>query len=161
MSPRILPALAAVLCLSAATARSQTPSAGANWQRVQALPPNTLIAVKAQSRHETCRLVRVDDDSLQCARKPGSGQTDTFQKGEIKSIKIPRRGRSAWIGAGVGGAALGAAAFASTTNSSDDFFGPNFLRGPATAVGALGGALIGGSVGALTDFSKSTIYKVQ
>jgi hypothetical protein len=152
--------LAAGILLTTIPAHSQTPPEGANWKHVQALPPNTRIDIKAQGRHESCSLVGVDDESLQCTRKPGSSSVDTFLKGEIKSIKLPKRGRSALIGAAVGGTALGVAGFVSTTSSSDGFFGPNFLRGPTTAVGALGGALIGGSIGALTDFSKSTVYKV-
>jgi hypothetical protein len=138
-------------------ASSQPAKAGSNWERVRALPPATNIDVKAASGHFHCKVTQVTEDTLVCLH----GKTSTtFERVNIRSIKIDRRGRSALVGGAVGGGGLAIAGFAVTTGGSkDSFFGSNFLRGPVTA-GALGvGAVLGGGIGALTDFSKSTVYK--
>jgi hypothetical protein len=62
------------------------------------------------------------------------------------------------IGAGAG-AVIG---FAGGTSRNDAFFGPNFERGPVTAVGAVIGGLIGTPIGYFTDFTAgSPIYKAN
>jgi len=153
-----LSALALFTCLGTVASSAQQPREGSNWQRVMALPASTKVDIRLTSnghvKHVHCRVGSVTADSLAC-----SGASITVPRTDILSIKIPRRGRSALIAGGVGALGLGIAGFVSTTNSNDSFFGPNFLRGPATAVGAIGGGLIGGGIGALTDFSKSTIYR--
>jgi hypothetical protein len=138
-------------------ASSQPAKAGSNWERVRALPAATNIDVKATTGHVHCKVTRVTEDTLVCLH----GETSTtFERVNIRSIKIDHRGRSALIGGAIGGGGLAIAGVAVTSGGSkDSFFGSNFLRGPVTA-GALGvGAVLGGGIGALTDFSKSTVYK--
>ncbi len=96
------------------------PPEGSNWQHVQALPLGTSINVKVRKSHVSCTLKSVDADSLTCIH----GKDIVFERTEIKSITIQRRGRSTLIGAGIGGAALAIAGFAGTTGHSD----VNFLR---------------------------------
>ncbi|MDP9051662.1 MAG: hypothetical protein M3O31_13230 [Acidobacteriota bacterium] len=149
----LLPAIG----LAAQQPAAVSPAEGSNWQHVQALPVGQSIFVKAKSRNSGCRLAVVDADTLTCTQK----KDIVFQRTEILSIKVPRRGRSALIGTGVGAAGLAIAGFAATTNSNSGWFGPNFLRGPVTAVGAMAGGAIGAGIGAATDFSRSTIYKAE
>jgi hypothetical protein len=66
------------------------------------------------------------------------------------SIKIPHRGRSALIGAAIGGGVGSGISFAAGTNGKDTFFGPNFPRGAMTAIGAHFGGVVGGATDALT-----------
>ena len=131
------------------------PPAGSNWQHVQALPLGASINVKARTSHASCTLKSIDAETLTCTH----GKDIVFERSEIQVIKIPRRGRSTLIGAGVGGGALAIAGFAATTDHSNGFFGNNFLRGPATVLSGLAGGLVGGVIGGVTDFSRSTVYK--
>ena len=154
----LLPALLAI-ALSAASQQPATPAAqppaGSNWQHVQALPLGASINVKARTSHASCTLKSINADTLTCSH----GKDLVFERSEIQIIKIPRRGRSALIGAGVGGGALAIAGFAATTDHSNGLFGNNFLRGPATLLSGLAGGLVWGVVGGVTDFSRSTVYK--
>ena len=142
-------------------AQQPVPPAGSNWQRVMALPLGTQIVVKAKSRNMTCNLKAVDAGTLTCGPRGvlGNPKDVVFQQPEIKTIKIKRRGRSALIGAGIGGVAGAITGFAAATNNGGGFFGPNFLRGPATAGFAIGFGGIGAIIGVSTDFASSTIYK--
>jgi len=149
--------LAALLAFTALSATAQqvvpssvvAPPAGSNWQHVQVLPVGTSINVKARSSHASCKVKRVDADSLTCTDK----KDIAFQRTDVVSIKISRRGRSTLIGlaAGAGGAgAIGAAA-----TKSDSFGGK---PGAALVYGLLGG-LGGMTIGYFTDFSRSTVYQ--
>jgi hypothetical protein len=141
-----------------ATAQKTTLAAspeGSSWQHVQGLPTGASINVRARTGHEVCNLKSVDADTLTCTH----GKDFTFQRSDILSIKIPHRGRSALIGAAIGGGVRSGIGFAAGTGGKDHFFGPNFLRGAMIAIGAVFGGLVGGATGALTDFSHSTVYK--
>jgi hypothetical protein len=131
------------------------PPAGSNWQRVQALPAGTSINVTARTSHLACKLKSVDADTLTCTH----GKDAIFQRSEILSIKVPRRGRSTLVGLAIGGGAGAAIGFGAGTNNSNGFFGPNFMRGAVTAVFGVGGGIIGGLIGGTTDFTRSTVYK--
>jgi len=122
------------------------------------LSPGIAIDIKSTTQRLHCKLADVTDDTLTCTHGPAM-TSEVFRRTSIAWIKIGHRGRSALIGAGIGGATFGTIGFAVTTNNKDNFFGPNFLRGPVTGVGALAGGVIGAGIGALTDFSKTTIYK--
>jgi len=157
---KILATLLALATLSASTQQPALqpaqPPAGSNWQHVQAFPIGASINVKALTNHASCTLKSVSDDSLTCTH----GKDIVFQRADIMTIQISRRGRSALIGAAIGGGTLAVIGFASATNNTpNSFFGPNFLLGPVTAVFGLGGGLIGAITGGLTDFAKSTVYK--
>ncbi len=143
------------LCAAAQQTAPPAPPEGSNWQHVQALPPGASINVIARSSHEICKLKSVDADTLTCTH----GRDFTFQRSDIVSIKLPHRGRSALIGAAIGGGVGTGIGFAAGTSGKDTFFGPNFLRGAMTAIGAVFGGVVGGTTGALTDFSRSTVYK--
>jgi hypothetical protein len=136
-----------------------SPPAGSNWQHVQALPVGASINVKARKSHAGCKLKSVDADSLTCTH----GKDLVFQRTDILSVKIPRRGRSTLIAMGVGagvGAIVGAATSGCSTAEKNSWFGC-FLtptRPQGAAIGALVFGLIATPVGALTDFTRSTVY---
>lgn len=148
----------AVFAVSTASFTQQpaTPPEGSNWQHVQALPLGANIHVKAGRSSASCKLKAVDADSLTCT----SSKDLTFQRAEITSIGIPRRGRSSLIGLAIGGGAGAITGFAiGTGGNSNSFFGKNAFRGPITAVCAAIGGVAGAGVGAATNFAHSTVYK--
>ena len=159
-----LPALLLMLifqfCGPLRNSSAQQPKAGSNWTNVEALPPGTKIDLKTRTEHIHCAITSVNEVVLNCAK--GSSAPLMVGRPDVLSIRIGHRTRSALIGGGVGGGALAIAGFAVTTGgSNNDLFGKNFLRGQVTAASLGIGAVIGGGIGALTDFSKSTIYKAQ
>jgi hypothetical protein len=156
----MLAVLAKCLVALAAFASAPEPKPHSAWQAVIALPLGTNVDVKARSRHIHCVFLSANEETLTCTRGK-TGSPIVLSRSEIRSVKIGHRGRSALIGAGVGGGALAVGAFAATSNPGDTFFGPNFLRGEATGLAALAGGILGGGIGALTDFSKSTVYSAQ
>jgi hypothetical protein len=153
----LLAALAGIVYLLTACACPAQSIAGSNWQNVRVLPLGITLDVKTRSQHLSCKLNSVTDDTLSCDR--GAGGIAVLQRTDVAWVKVRHRGRSALIGAAIGGGGLGIAAFAATTSKGNGFFGSNLVRGPATAVGLLGGGIIGAGIGALTGFSKSTVYK--
>ncbi len=152
--------LAKCLFALAAFASAQEPKPHASWQAVLNLPPGLKVNVKARSQHIHCYFISANEAALTCSQAK-AGAPIVIDRGNILTIKVAHRGRSALIGAGVCGGGLAIAAFAATSNLGETFFGPNFLRGEATGLGALAGGVIGGGIGALTDFSKSTIYSIR
>lgn len=151
----LLSVLASAICATAQQAATTAPPEGSNWQHVQALPAGTSINVEARSSHITCKLKSVDTDTLTCTQKKNL----IFQRADILTIKIPHRGRSALIGTAIGGGVGAGIGFAAGTNNNGGWFGPNFLRGAVTGIGAVFGGIVGGGTGAVTDFSRSTVYK--
>jgi hypothetical protein len=151
----LAPALSVPAQQSTQPSAPAPPPAGSNWQHVQALPIGASIDIKATKSHLKCKLKSVDADSLTCAQ----GKEIVLQRTDILTIKIPHRGRSSLIGAAIGGGTGAVIGFAAGTNNNGGFFGPNFLRGAITAIFGVGGGLIGGVTGAVTDFTRSTIYK--
>ncbi|MDP9051846.1 MAG: hypothetical protein M3O31_14170 [Acidobacteriota bacterium] len=146
--------LVLVFALSAHAAQPGQPVAGSNWQHIQVLPAGTSINVKARSSHASCKVKSVDADSLTCTDKKDM----VFQRTEVVSIKISRRGRSTLVGLGIGGvlgAAIGAAATPSCKGQS---FCIVSKGGGAVVLGVLGGA-VGTAIGVATDFTRSTVYK--
>lgn len=136
------------ICANAQQPAPSAPKSGSNWQHVQALPAGSSIQVQARKSHAKCNLKSVDADSLTCVQKKDL----VFQRTDIVSIKIPRRGRSTLAGMGIGagaGAVLGAAVGQNGT------FVPRGLG--AIILGVLG-TPIGAGIGAATDFSRSTVY---
>ena len=135
------------------------PPAGSNWQHVQALPAGTSINVTARTSHLACKLKSVDAETLICTH----GKDIVFQRSDILSIKIPRRGRSALIGLGIGagaGVIVGAATGCSSAQKNSAwgcFLTPTRTQGAAIFGVLFGG--IGAAIGAGTDFAKSTVYK--
>jgi hypothetical protein len=148
--------VAALLALTTISAAAQTPAAqpvsatlgGSNWQNVQTLPIGTSIEVTVHTAHANCKLRSVDADTLTCTQ----GKDVVFQRADITTIKIRRRGRSALIGAAIG--AGGGAIVGVTLGRNGSFIG----RGAGAVILAVPGALIGAIIGASTDFSRSTVY---
>lgn len=148
--------------VAAAAQQASQPPAGSNWQHVSVLPVGTGINVKAKSQHINCNFKSADADTLTCSRGfvGGKPKEIVFQRGEVKVIKINHRVRSTLVGTGIGAGTGAVVGFAVGTSGNDNgFFGKNFLRGAVTAVFGVGGAVIGATAGALTDFTKSTVYR--
>lgn len=143
--------LAPVLGATAQQPAQHLPAAGSNWQHVQALAVGTTISVGARSRHANCTLKSVDTETLTCTHK----KDIVFQRADILSVKIPRRGRSALIGLGIGAGAGGIVGAASGRNGS------LVPRGLGAIIFAVAGAPIGAAIGVATDFAKSTVYTAQ
>lgn len=119
-----------------------------NWQQVQSLPQDTTVTVKAASRSMSCALKGVNAESLDCAR----GKDITFQRTDIRLIRIPHRSRSALVGAAVGagaGAAVGAAISRSWWAQ----------KSKGIPVGMAIFTPIGLAIGASTDFTRATVYR--
>lgn len=154
---RKLLALAVFAALSTYAVAQQTaaPPQGSNWQHVQALPAGANIRVKAQHKSTSCKLKSVDADSLTCT----SAKDITFQRAEIKSITIPRPGRSSLIGLAIGGGTGAIVGFAAGSSNGTTFFGKNAFRGQLAGLGAAIFGIPGAAVGAVTDFAHSTVYK--
>jgi hypothetical protein len=131
---------------------------GSNWQHVQALPAGASISVKTRAKSANCAVKSVDADTLTCTQK----KDFVFQRTDVLTIKIPRRGRSALIGLGIGagvGGIVGAATGCSSTQKNSAwgcFLTPT--RGEAAGVLAALFGGIGAGIGAATDLSQSTVY---
>jgi hypothetical protein len=138
------------VALSAIAQSSPSTPAPKGWVRVEALQPNSTIYIKARTHNATCKLKSVDTDSLTCLSR---GNEQTFQRNDIKSIKISHRVQSAVAGLAIGagvGVIIGA-----SSGGRDNLF----TRGELAGIFAIPFAVIGAIVGVLTDFTHSTIYR--
>jgi hypothetical protein len=149
----------AMVVMATAQGPAQPPPAGSNWGHVEALPVDTAVRVDGRSRKMECRIKSVDADSLTCVSKRGDTKEMVFQRGEVKSVRIPRRGRSTLVGTAIGGGTGAVIGFAAGTGGGGGFFGPNAFRGVVTAVFAVIGGVAGAPTGYFTDFTRSTVYK--
>jgi hypothetical protein len=141
---------------SAAEAAQQSAApAGSNWQRVLALPVGSYLHVNARTRHTICWLKAVDGETLTCTHDTGVGSKEVvFQRAEITTVKLARRGRSGVLGASI---AAGAGAIAGGIQGArSNYFA---VRGAFAMIYAFAGAFLGGPAGYLTDFSAMTIYR--
>ncbi len=141
---------------SLATASQPAASSGSltGWARVQALAPNTSLHISARTHSTHCRLQSTDADTLTCLT---NAKPETYQRADIKSIKIPHRTRSTIVGLAAG-AGLGAIIGAASTGSGTGSF--NIVsRGEVVAIFAIPLGLIGAIVGTLTDLTSSTVYR--
>jgi len=130
---------------------AQSPSPAQGWDRVMALPSGTAVHIHGTDHSTHCRLQTADADSLTCI---GSGaKTEVFKKSEIKSIKLPHRGRSALVGAAIGGGT--GAAIGAGIGQNGQIVG----RGGLAAIFGIPLAILGALVGVATDFTVATIYK--
>jgi hypothetical protein len=139
------------------------PPAGGNWDRVKALPANTNLHISTDRGGKTCRIFAVTDDTLTCARNGKAGAV--LQLAEIKRIKLTHYGRSTLVGAGIGGA-IGATAGAIGGRTKPCPAGQSFclngvIIGPGglAAIFGVGGGILGGVFGGVTDMTRgSSIY---
>ena len=160
--PSLLLAAAVFLSPVAALAQSSSSAAtaapaGSDWQHVKALPIGTYLHVYGQKKKSLCTLTAIDDESLTCSRDTGVGTKPvSFQRAEIRTIKIARRGHSALIGA----AALGAAGAAagSIQGATSNYF---VVHGAWSMIYGFAGLFAGAPIGYISDFSASTVYRAQ
>ena len=140
---------------ASAQAAAAPPPAGSNWQNVQALPAGTSVEVQASKRHLACTLTAVDADTLACDRNYRfTIQKVVFQRAEIRTVKLTRRGRSAIFGAVIG-AGAGAVA-GGIQGAHSNYFA---VHSAFATIYAFAGAFAGAPIGYLTDFSASTVYR--
>lgn len=129
--------------------------AGSNWQHVQALPVGTYLHVNAQKRHAVCTLTAVTETSLSCNRDTGVGtRAMSFDREEIRTVKLARRGRSALLGGAILG---GAGAIAGGVQGSRSNY--YAVKGAFAMIYGFSGAFAGAPIGYLSDFSASTVYR--
>jgi hypothetical protein len=122
---------------------------------VQALPAGTSLYLNAKGGHKRCKVESVTADALNCF-----GKNAVYPRADIWSIKIGHRGRSALEAAIPGFALMATGGIARAAESCSNQGLISFCGlGPAVVVaGGVAVAIIGAGVGALTNFSKSTIY---
>jgi len=157
LRPVTVLSLAVIPCLNL-TVKAQAPAGPSGWARVQGLPANTEVHLQTDKQKTNCAVGSVTDDQLTCS-------SVIYQRTEIKSVKLPRKGTSTvgglLIGAGAG-AGIGAG-IGSAINSSDKGSYVHVSGGKSAGVGAGIGAIIGVGIGALvghaTDMFASTVYK--
>ena len=102
-----------------------------------------------------CTLTAVDADTLACDRNYRfTVQKVLFQRAEIRTIKLTRRGRSAVIGAAIG-AGAGAVA-GGIQGARSNYFA---VHGAFAMIYAFAGAFAGAPIGYFADFSASTVYR--
>jgi hypothetical protein len=149
---RIVAAPLALSCAVATTAFAQSPAAGSNWDHLKALPAETKLHVSADKGGATCKLVSVDDATLVCGKH-------TFQKAEVKSVKLTRYGTSYGAGAAIG-AGVGAGVGVALVSGENNIFTND--KGKAAGIGLVLGALVGAVVTGPADLFKGpTVYRRQ
>ncbi|MBB5057051.1 hypothetical protein HDF16_001736 [Granulicella aggregans] len=132
------------------SALAQAP-AGSNWDYLKALPAQTKIHVSADKGGGTCKLLSVDDATLICGKH-------TFQRADVKSVKLTRYGVSTAVGAGIG-AGIGVGVGIGLAGGKDSFFGDD--KGKFAAAGAGIGAVLGGLITGPADlFRGPTVYRM-
>lgn len=113
------------------------------------------VHVNTAKRHTICSLLTVDDAGLTCSHDTGVGHKELrFDRGEIRSIKLAHRGRSAVLGAAIVGGA-GAVA-GGIQGAGSNYFA---VKGAFAMIYGFSGMLAGAPIGYLTDFSASTVYR--
>jgi hypothetical protein len=153
-APQLSPQQASQADAHSAQSSVQAPPAGSDWKLVEALPAGAILYLNAKGGHKRCKVESVTADALTCA-----GRNAVYPRADIWSIKIGHRMRSA-LEAAIPGFALmaggGIGLAADNCSHSGEFL---CGLGPAAAVaGGAAIAIIGAGIGALTNFSKSTIY---
>jgi hypothetical protein len=146
--------------------RAETNTAiDSGWNRVQQLATQTQVHIKADTKKVTCSIDSVTENKLTCSSIKRKAGTFEFSRAEIKSVALPRRGRSAMygslLGAGVGaggGAGIGSAINSGNTGSYLHVSGGK-SAGIGAGVGAVAGGIAGVAIGHSTDMFPTTIYK--
>ena len=138
---RILIFFGIIFCLVSG-AEGQASSVATGWQRVLLLKAGTSMHVTTMAKKSTtCKMESADDQELICRK--GSKQDVTFQRGEIRAIKLEHRRRSALVGFAVG-AGVGAGIGAGVGHAEDS---GGWFQGLAIGVGAAAGGIVGALVG--------------
>lgn len=148
----LFPLLLVALSLQAS---AQAPAAGSDWQHLKAVPLHIKVHVAADKISRTCHIEAVTDDVLQCSKDVfGHNAHYTFQRGEVKSVKLTRYTGSTLGGAAIGAGAGAAVGFGLTTNPNGWFNGA--ARGAFTLLGAVIGAA---TMGPADTFRGPTVYR--
>ncbi len=142
------------LCVASVSLAAQ----GSNWERVKHLPPHTRVHVAADNQNKTCAIDLVDDATLRCSK--GKSQY-SFERGEVKSVKLTRYTRSTLVGLGIGlGAGVGVGAIAGHAQEKPNDLFPGLSTEAYAAIGGAAGALAGAAIGGPTDFLRGpTVYR--
>lgn len=126
-----------------------------DWHGVELLAPGRAVTVDGKGSHSTCVVQRSDADSLAC--KGGT----SFARGDISSVRMHHRWRSAGVAAVIGfgvGAVIGAAA--GDPGCKPNTFCLNVVSKGELALGlGTAVAVVALPVGYFTDFTRSTVYK--
>jgi hypothetical protein len=134
-----------------ANAQTHVADSGPSWSRLEGLPSGVGIHVKALHQTTNCSFKSATETELTCVN--GSGVPQVFKRDDLKRVQLRHRGRSTLVGMAIG--AGGGAAIGAPLGQSGSFVG----HGAAAVIIAVPGTIIGGIVGALTDFTRSTIYR--
>lgn len=155
-------ALLPVLFIALACHAQQLPQqpsqsqAGSEWRLVQALPAGSFLKVKAHSRSANCILQSVDAETLTCR----TAKNPVFQRADIVSIKLARRGHAVLIGTAIG-VGLGAAVGQGLSDCPANGCTAGSKTAGAVEIGATFGG-IGALIGwAISRHSQYTIYSAQ
>ncbi len=140
------------------------PGAGSNWEQVKALPVSAKVHISTDRGGTTCRLFKVTNDTLTCARGANAAGT-VFQRPEIRHIKLAHYGRSTLVGAAIGGgtgATVGAIGGRTKPCPSSQGFCLNGIgigTGGVAAISGVAGGLLGSVVGGVFDITRgNSIY---
>ena len=158
-------ALAVVIFVPSAVAQA----GGDGWQRMRALPAGKTIDVYTPHSHQRCDLVSVDDTQLSC--QSGKKHSYVFSRAEIQRVRTASHGvytivglvAGAGAGAGIGYAVARPASSDTCNNqpaSQFNFCGLDFsglAEGAAAGVGAVAGAIVGGTGGYFIDRSQRKV----
>lgn len=125
-------------------------SPGADWGRVETLPPGVNLHLAGSFGKRECKISSATTDALICE----SSSRLILRKSEIGSIKEEHRGRSAAV-MGALGAGIGVLVVAAT-GSALGFTG---VKGTVAAGGAAIGAVIFAPIGYFADPTASTVYR--
>ncbi len=124
---------------------------------MQALPVGTSVHIQGRAGHALCAVTAVDAETISCSRDTGVGHKAlSFQRSEVQTIKLGRRGRSALLGGAIAG---GAGVLAGGIQGArSNYFA---VKGAFAMIYGFAGAFVGAPAGYLTDFAGSTIYRAQ
>lgn len=123
------------------------------WHRVEQLAVGTHVKISASHGGGECVVASVSTESVVCQH--GSGSRAVL-RGDVKAIRISRRGRSAAAGLAVGGGIGVGIGVASglAYNSSDRNSLLHTTAGNSAGVGAAVGFVVGGAAGCLISVGK-------
>ena len=157
----LLCAANAAFAKSPGKTQAETASATAQWDALKNFSSAVKVHITADhgASSHTCKIQKVDDEHLTCATGLGNMQRYTYDRLQIKRIKLVRRGRSAWTGASVG-YAIGFAGIEIAGHTNGPTGGWNSVIDAAAVGAGLGISGVTAAVGALTDFARGpTIYQ--
>ena len=140
-------------------ASAQATSVDSNWNRLKTLPAHARVHVAADHKSQVCWIEQVNEATLQCSK--GHAQY-SFERAEVKSVKLARYTRSTLAGLGIGlVAGMGVGAIAGHgSQPANSYFGSGLGTDAGILIGGAAGLIAGGAIGGPTDFLRGpTIYR--